>query len=108
MSLTDYISPVVLAEAGYIHESQSEAMLEHISREFLAEQGFHNLSHIVDIPISIKKAADMTGVKSETIKNYIALGFLKTDEDNRLRLKQVLTFNYDAAKRIYLDSKTKA
>lgn len=57
MSLTDYISPVVLAEAGYIHESQSAVMLEHIDRSVMSEQGWVNLKHLGNVGISLALAA---------------------------------------------------
>lgn len=105
MALTDYISPTVLADAGYIHESQSAVMLEHIDRQYMTEQGWVNLSRVRNVPVSVSKAAEIIGVSPATLEGYVKLGYIAKDCYGKISLLSALGFNYDAVKKDYLSSK---
>lgn len=105
MSLTDYISPVVLAEAGYIHESQSAVMLEHIDRSVMSEQGWVNLKHLGNVGISLALAAEIIGVCVPTLQDYIKLGYIRKDAYGKVGLLDAINFDYKLAKKHYLNSK---
>jgi hypothetical protein len=104
--LTDFIPAQVLEREGYIHMSDSAAMLAKIDKGYMAEQGWVNITSARKVRISIRKAAEIAGCAADTLAGYVKLGFLTADEGNRLSLAEVLTFDISAAKRAYLDSKS--
>lgn len=103
--LTDFVSPQVLKREGFLHVSDSAAMLDAIDKRYMAEQGWVNISSARSVRISIRKAAEIVDCAAETLAGYVKLGFLKADATNKLLLGDVLSFDLSEAKRIYLDSK---
>ena len=106
MALTDYISPSVLADEGYIHESQKGVMLEHIGRRYLSGQGYADLSRVRDVRVSANMAAEIIGIKSPTLNGYAKLGYIHRSIDGKYSLLEVLSFDAKEVKAHYLSSKT--
>jgi hypothetical protein len=105
--LTDFISPEVLAREGFVHTSDSAQMLEKIDKTYLAQCGYVNLSALRDVKLSVRKAAEVAGVSASTLKEYVKLGYLQVGADGYVSLIDAITFDYAAAKRKYLDSKSR-
>lgn len=103
--LTDFISPEVLAREGFVHTSDSAQMLEKIDKAFLAENGWVNLSTLRHVKVTIRKAAEVVGISASTLKEYAKMGYLPIDEDGYVSLLNAITFDYPAAKRVYLATK---
>ncbi len=99
MPLTDYISPKVLAEEGYIHRTDKEALFENIGAEYLHSRGWVDMTSLRDVPISIRKAAQIAGCAASTMAGYVSLGYMPIDEDGHVSLLDALTFDVKAAKR---------
>lgn len=97
MPLTDYISPQVLADEGYIHRSDKAALFENIGVEYLHSQGWVDLTTVRDVPISIRKAAQIAGCSATTLAGYISLGYMRIDENGHVSLLDALTFDVKAA-----------
>lgn len=105
--LTDFISPEVLAREGFVHTSDSAQMLEKIDKAYLAENGWVNLSALRDVKVTIRKAAEVIGISASTLKAYVEMGYLPVGADGYVSLIDAITFDYAAAKRKYLDSKSR-
>lgn len=105
--LTDFISPEVLAREGFVHTSDSAQMLEKIDKAYLAENGWVNLSALRDVKVTIRKAAEVIGISASTLKAYVEMGYLPVGADGYVSLLDAITFDYTAAKRKYLDSKSR-
>lgn len=98
--LTDFIPAQVLEREGYIHTSDSEKMLANIDPATLARHGWHNLSHLRPVRISVRKAAEIIDCAASTLAAYIKMGYLPA-ENGQVLLSDALTFNYPAAKAHY-------
>lgn len=105
--LTDFISPEVLAREGFVHTSDSAQMLEKIDKAYLAKNGWVNLSALRDVKVTIRKAAEVIGISASTLKAYVEMGYLPVGADGYVSLLGAITFDYAAAKRKYLDSKSR-
>ena len=105
--LTDFISPEVLAREGFVHTSDSARMLEKIDKAYLAENGWVNLSALRNVKVTIRKAAEVIGISASTLKAYVEMGYLPVGADGYVSLLDAITFDYAAAKRKYLDSKSR-
>lgn len=106
MALTDYISPTVLAEAGYIHESQKGVMLKLIGRHYLAEQGYTQLSRVRDVMVNGAFASQIIGIDRKTLIGYAKLGYIHRTIEGKYSLLEVLNFDHKEVKKEYLASKT--
>lgn len=99
MPLTDYISPEVLAAEGYIHRTDKEALFENIGAEYLHSRGWVDMTSLRDVPISIRKAAQIAGISPTTLAGYVSLGYIRVDGEGHVSLLDALTFDAKAAKR---------
>lgn len=99
MPLTDYISPEVLAAEGYIHRSDKAALFENIGAEYLHSRGWVDMTSLRDVPISIRKAAQIAGISPTTLAGYVSLGYIRVDGEGHVSLLDALTFDAKAAKR---------
>ena len=98
--LTDFIPAQVLEREGYIHTSDSEKMLASIDPATLARHGWHNLSHLRPVRISVRKAAVIIDCAASTLSAYIKMGYLPA-EGGQVLLSDALSFDYPAAKAHY-------
>lgn len=105
MPLIDYISPKVLADEGYIHNTDKAAMFANIGPDYLNSLGWVDMTAVRAVPISIRKAAQIAGIAASTLAGYVSLGYMKADEEGHVSLFDALTFDAKAAKRRLLDSK---
>lgn len=105
MPLTDYISPKVLYDEGYIHRSDKEDLFENIGAEYLHSRGWVDMSALRAVPISVRKAAQIAGISPTTLAGYVSLGYIRVDGDGHVSLLDALTFDAKAAKRRLLASK---
>lgn len=99
MALIDYISPKVLSDEGYIHNSDKEAMFDNIGADYLNSRGWVDMTALRDIPMSVCKAAQIAGISPTTMAGYVSLGYIKVDKDGHISLLDALTFDAKAAKR---------
>lgn len=105
MALTDYIPDTVLESEGYVHKSCKEQMLANLDAEFLADRGWVNIDRQREVEVSIKKAAEIIGITPITLEGYIKLGYLRKTANGKILLIAALSFDYNEAKRRYLNSK---
>ncbi len=105
MALTDYISPDIIAAEGYVHSSDNDALLECIDKDYLHSQGWVDMSAVRDVPISVRKAAEIVGVAASTLAGYVSLGYLKSDDEGHVSLFDALVFDRVAAKKRLLADK---
>ena len=102
--ITDYIPAAVLEREGFVHRSDSEKLLEAIDKNYLADHGWHNLSQLRPVRISMRKAAEIIDCSASTLAAYVKMGYLAA-EDGQVLLSDALTFDYPAAKAHYLAQK---
>lgn len=105
MALIDYISPKVLSDEGYIHNSDKAAMFDNIGAAYLNSRGWVDMTAVRAVPISINKAAQIAGIAASTLAGYVSLGYMQADDDGHVSLLDALTFDAKAAKRRLLDSR---
>lgn len=105
MALIDYISPKVLSDEGYIHNSDKEAMFDNIGADYLNSRGWVDMTAVRAVPVSVRKAAQIAGIAASTLAGYVSLGYIKADEDGHVSLLDALTFDAKAAKRRLLADK---
>ena len=98
--LTDFIPAQVLEREGFVHTSDSEKLLEAIDKNYLADHGWHNLSHLRPVRISVRKAAEIIDCAASTLSAYIKMGYLSA-ENGQVLLSDALSFDYPAAKAHY-------
>lgn len=102
--LTDFIPTQVLEREGFVHTSDNEKMLNALDKRFLADHGWHNLSQLRPVRISMRKAAEIIDCSASTLAAYVKMGYLAA-EDGQVLLSDALTFDYPAAKAHYLAQK---
>lgn len=105
MPITDYISPSMLHMEGWVHTSDSATLLANIDKQYLAQAGYINLAETKNVELSVHKAAQIAGVAPPTLVSYIKAGYLNLTPDGKLRLLDVLAFDYKLAKRTELNKK---
>ena len=86
MEVTLNISDEYLQERGYIH-------IDRVDRAQLAEMGYFNIGQVKNMPLSIWRASKMLSIKEDTLKAFVAEGFIPVTEDNRIMLHDLLRFD---------------
>lgn len=99
MALIDYISPKVLSDEGYIHNSDKAAMFDNLGTDYLHSRGWVDMSALRAVPISVRKAAQIAGISPTTLAGYVSLGYIRVDGDGHVSLLDALTFDAKAANR---------
>ncbi|MBO7285105.1 MAG: hypothetical protein J6U69_00720 [Alistipes sp.] len=103
--LTDYIPAQVLRQEGFVHISDSAAMLDALDKQYMASKGWINVASAKRVRVSIRKAAEIVGCSAATLDGYVKLGYIAVDSDKKLSLLDVLSFNMSEVKKAYLESK---
>lgn len=105
MPITDYISPTLLHQEGWVNTADTEQMFAKLDKRYLAEQGYVNMSQLRDVCLSIHKAAEVIGISSTTLLTYAKAGYLELNDQGQVPLLAALTFDYATAKRAESEKK---